>query len=204
MKLFLLWWLASLLSCCLAPRSLSDLDPILVPLLCAAQKQSEKIDTKLGRYLDAGELFSGEEAITQNCAESNIYAMGFDKVKGDDIMTKAGYKKAMHIAMSIRRGGCLWAAPECSSWVWISRGRGGRSKEWADGMVTDDRIDYANRLVSRVTQVLLLAWSRGVHIFLEQPVSSVMNYFSPLKEFILSCLVFATITWLGSYGSISN
>eukprot|EP00959_Pyramimonas_sp_CCMP1952_P170122 3554106-Pyramimonas_sp.AAC.1 len=44
----------------------------------------------------------------------------------DDIDVAPGCCKALLCAMSLRGDGLLWAAPPCSSWVWLSRGSTGR------------------------------------------------------------------------------
>jgi len=182
-------------------RSVEDLHPCLVPLLLSTQKEAAKLEIPLGRCVDALELFSGKRAITRHTIKKGWVALSFDKLDGENILTAKGYQLAMEKVMSLRIGGCLWAAPECSSWVWISRSGSGRSKDKATGNAKLSRIDEANIMVSRLTNLLLLAWSRGAHIFVEQPVSSVMNFFSPMSYFIASCLLFSTITWLGAFGA---
>jgi len=184
-------------------RSLDDLDPMLVPLLLGVQKEIKTC--KAQRNTDSLELFSGLRAITNSASDMGMIAYGYDKEDGpslaNNILSDQGYKKALKLVCSIKPGGFLWAAPECSSWIWVSRSGSGRSSYLPDGDITIPRIDKANRMVSRVVSLMLLAWSRHVHIFLEQPISSVMNFISPLKEFIASCLLFCTVTYLGAFGA---
>ena len=186
-------------------RSLDKLDPILVPLLLSSQAQ---IQTEPVRNIDALELFCGVRSITKAAAHVGLVALGFDKLDGpakeNNILYNEGYEKALQLVLAVKPGGFVWAAPECTSWVWVSRRSTGRSQFLPDGDVWKSEIDEANRMVARLTSLLLLAWSRHVHVFVEQPVSSVMNYISPLEEFIKCCLICGTCLWLGSYGALTE
>ena len=55
----------------------------------------------------------------------------------------------------------------------------------------------------KATKVLLClcAWMRSVNIIIEQPPSSLMNYFSPMKELIEACLPHKIMTYLGCFGA---
>ena len=53
-------------------------------------------------------------------------------------------------------------------------------------------------MVVHVTILLLIAWLRNLHVWIEQPVSSLMNFFSPFQELLTSCIPFSTVTYLGA------
>jgi len=195
-------WLLCLFPALVGMRSLDDLEPQLVPLLVSVQQLIPK--KQIARTTDSLELFSGERAITNAATRAGLLAFGFDKLDGtgqeNNILSKKGFKRALDLVLSIKPGGFLWAAPECSTYVWVSRSKTGRDQFNPDGDVSRKNIDAANRMVSRLTSLLLVAWTRNVHIFLEQPISSVMNFLTPLAEFLTSCLLFCTCTWLGAFG----
>eukprot|EP00969_Alexandrium_andersonii_P143380 6338532-Alexandrium_andersonii.AAC.1 len=60
----------------------------------------------------------------------------------------AGFRKAFLLAMRVRPGGCIWAAPQCSSWVWIGRASTGRSSTSSGGNVSYPKVKNASRMVA--------------------------------------------------------
>ena len=56
-------------------------------------------------------------------------------------------------------------------------------------------------MVVRLVLLMLVAWCRGCHLFLENPSSTIIQYFSPLREIITSVLEHKAMFHLSSYGS---
>ena len=59
-------------------------------------------------------------------------------------------------------------------------------------------------MVVRLVLLMLVAWCRGTHLFLENPTSTVIHFFSPLKEAIASMLTHRVALFLSSYGASST
>ena len=112
--------------------------------------------------------------------------MGMDREHGDeeDLCSGRGFSKAMTLLCRVRPHGSLWGAPVCSTWGWIGRAGTGRNAQKPEGDLFIPRIANANRMVVITTMLFLAAFVRAVHIFLEQPLATVMMEFSPMKEFL--------------------
>ena len=161
--------------------------------------------TAQARDLDSVELFAGEAAITVSAQQLGMHSVAYDKSYSEssinDLCSRKGFRRALQLVMRIKQHGSLWGAPVCSSWVWISRGEGGRSTTCPAGNhTTDPRIAHANRMVTLLVFLYLVAWRRGVHIFMENPLSTIMHMFSPMMEFIDSCLKHKVTCYMGAYG----
>ena len=68
------------------------------------------------------ELFAGCHSVTNGVKGLGFPAVGLDfstVSDFDDITTSAGFLRALLYVMKLYPGGLLWAAPPCSSWVWV-------------------------------------------------------------------------------------
>ncbi len=85
-------------------------------------------------------------------------------------------------------GALMWLRTQCSSWVWLSRSKTGRSRRNAGGDRRRASVLQANCMVSRTCLLMALATAFRVIFGLEQPDSSVMVYFDVLRwiRFILN------------------
>ena len=183
-------------------RSPDMLPAVLIPLAVVMLEYAEQHDAV--RDLDTVDLFAGKAAITSGCTSKGLNSEAYDKSYLDndsmDITTGPGFLAAFHLVLRLRVHGSLWGAPVCSSWVFMSRSVGGRSSLDPAGNLRDVRIRHANSMVVLFTMLALLAWLRGAHIWLEQPVSSIMFHFSPLHAFCTAALPFSQITYMGAFG----
>ena len=125
------------------------------------------------RDLDSLELFSGAMQITRAMQQYGLNSVGYDKKyhKGDieDLTSDQGFSRAMSLVLRLKIGGSLWAAPVCSSWTFIGRSSTKRTASRPEGDGFNMRVRNANRMVMLLTMLFLLAVSRGVHCWLEQP-----------------------------------
>jgi hypothetical protein len=74
-------------------------------------------------------FFAGEQSVTKG-----LRLVGY---KGDpvdvrlnsnhDLLTPCGFLVAITMIFSVCKGGLVWIAPPCSTWVWMSRSSTGRS-----------------------------------------------------------------------------
>ena len=200
----MLKWLSLLLLLlpAMSVRSLDQLHPVLAPLLLNVEQY---IENACVRDLDSVEFMSGQAEITRAHGNLGAKAVGFDKSynawDGCDINTPNGFQRAMQFALRIKRHGSIWAAPVCSSWIWISRSGSGRNSKTPGGDTRLNRVRSGNIMVVRLVLIFLVCWVRGVHLFLENPMSTIIHQFSPLKE-LLECLMpFKETVHMGPYGT---
>jgi len=129
--------------------------------------------------VEAVELFAGCHSVTNGIRSMGFPAIGLDMStvsEWDDLNTSAGFLRALTYVMALEPGGFLWAAPPCSSWVWVDRYQTGRSREQSLGDETRRSVHRANMQVSRV--VLLVARAMLLHnavCIAEQPSSSLFS-----------------------------
>jgi hypothetical protein len=133
------------------------------------------------------EFFAGEQSVTKG-----IRLVGY---KGDpvdvrlnsnhDLLTPCGFLVAITMIFSVCKGGLVWIAPPCSTWVWMSRSSTGRSDKSHGTLGDPDNLNVQrqNILVARMCYLLALCWARGVHFIIEQPASSVMMKHPRLVKF---------------------
>ena len=81
-------------------------------------------------------------------------------------------------------GSLLWLAPPCATWVWMSRGSTGRSRTRARGSRRRSKVIEANRFVRRLLYLLAYAVKKHIFFCIEQPCSSLMALYHPLKRFL--------------------
>lgn len=128
------------------------------------------------RDLDLVELFAGKGALTATFREGGRAAVAYDINAGaaENILTTAGWLRALTLVLRLRHGALLWAGVPCSSFVFINRGTSKRSASNPLGSPTQPTVQLANEIVARVGLLLLLAIARGVGWVVEQPGSSLL------------------------------
>lgn len=182
------------------PAMPQPLMPLLL-LLLQFLENNEQHD----RDLDCLELFCGQKAITLAQQKCGLKALGFDKVHSarEDFCTPAGFDAALKLMMRLRAGGCLWAAPECKTWIWLSRPQTKRSKHNVGGDISKSYVLNANRMVILLSLLFSVAYCRGIQLFMEQPSSTVLHHFEPMSTVIKHCMPHKVLTFLGKFGAES-
>ena len=188
-----------------AMRSLSMLPVVVLPLLLEVLQHVQKFDGP--RDLDSVEYMAGEAQISHAVARRGLNSIAYDKVYHhtlNDINTKEGFHVALELALRVSRHGCIWCAPVCSSWVWIGRAGSGRTAQKAHGNPRVPRVRAGNVMVVRLVIIMIVVWLRGVHIFVENPMSTLVHYFSPFREVVETLLKHKTTVSLSAYGAPSR
>ena len=112
------------------------------------------------------DMFSGMKAITRATQRLHLMAEALDKSYSTnptmDLLKPAGFEHDLATACRLREGGTAWAAPVCSSWVWISRSVSERSATNPLGNSSRTFVQEGNTIVLLTCVVLLVAWLRGV------------------------------------------
>ena len=155
------------------------------------------------RCEDFAELFAGEQSVTNGLRCFGFEGIPMDQKYGCDLLSAVGFAAAVVAILKIRCGGILWAAPPCSSWVWISRGSTGRTKDNVLGNVEYTSVRMSNRLVSRVAHLVWLAVRRKVFVIIEQPMDSLLWEHPRMKKLLLRYGLRDVRLELGAYGALT-
>ena len=100
------------------------------------------------------------------------------------------------MVMRIKEQGSLWSAPVCSTWGYLARSTTKRSRGNPSGQIAFNRTRNANRMVVLMSMLTLLAWTRNVHVWLEQPHNSCMQTLEPFKSVCEHVLTEQCLTYL--------
>ena len=144
--------------------------------------------------LSVVELWSGVGSIAKaaECAGYQQLAMDKDRIPGvtdvdnsdttENIMTKAGFMKALQAVLQIKKGGLLWMAPVCSSFVFTNSYNCQRSVARPAGNTAYGPVKEGNFMASIAAFLYAVAMLRGVHPVIEQPAGSIMFRHKPLAK----------------------
>jgi hypothetical protein len=126
--------------------------------------------------LSSVEIFSGVQSITRGFRTLGYTSEAFDKILDPamDVNTLFGFSMVCKLVLRLRPSGFLWAAPPCSSWVFLSKNSTGRRKCTPLGFQENFRVSWNNTLVHRLCCLLELATSFQIFWILEQPTSSTL------------------------------
>lgn len=158
--------------------------------------------------LSALEIFSGVQSITNGFRTCGYTSESFDKISDPamDMNTLSGFHMVCMLVLRIRPLGFLWAAPPCSSWVFLSKSTTGR-KPWCPlGFQDNPRVSWNNVLVHRLCCLLELATCFEIFWIVEQPTSSTL-WSHPRCVKMLErhgALIQKTHTYMGMYGGDSQ
>ncbi len=126
--------------------------------------------------LDFGEVFAGEGRVSASLRAEGFVGRSLDVAYSPDhdVLTPVGLLLLLKTALELRTGGVLWAAPPCSTWVFLSRGSTLRTRTEPEGNRLSRAVVAQNALVERLCLVLEILCHRGVHWIIEQPAGSCM------------------------------
>ena len=129
------------------------------------------------RDLHCVELFAGSKCVAGNMMKLGLRCATFEKNDSplQDILQAGGFLFAVQLVRRICKGGLLFMAPPCGSWVWVNRGTSCRTMWDPLGDVTKQSVRDANVIASRCMMLLLFAASREVQVIIEQPSSSLLH-----------------------------
>ena len=165
----------------------------------------EQPHNNITRDLASVELFAGRMEITGFMLSQGQAWVSFDKSyysdSTEDITTQHGFERALALVMRTKKYRSLWSAPVCSSWGFIGRSATRRSSTNPAGDLFNSKVAHANRMVILTAMLIMLAHSRQVWCWLEQPMSTVMMHFSPMKETIAYIMEFSQAVWLSAFGA---
>jgi hypothetical protein len=154
------------------------------------------------------EIFAGVQSITRGFRVLGYASEAFDKISDPtmDVNTLFGFSMVCKLLLRLRPLGFLWAAPPCSSWVFLSKSTTGR-RAWSPlGFEDNFRVSWNNTLVHRLCCLLELATNFQVFWVVEQPTSSTL-WAHPRCIKLLErhgSLIQRAHTYMGMYGGASQ
>ena len=102
-----------------------------------------------------------------------------------DLGSTLGLLLALQQTLRLQRSGLLWMGPPCSSFGFMASSCHKRTMVQPMGDTTRQFVRTGNLLSSRATLLALVALSRSVFYFLENPGQTMLEYF-PYVRFLMS------------------
>ena len=178
----------------------SHLSALLTSLLHAFGETQEGMETVWQ------EDFAGRHALSTAFFDRGhrIICRDVKYARRNDILSTAGFLVILQCLRSMASGALYWSAPPCSSWVFFSRGSTGRSRALPRGCRRHKKVREQNRLVRRLIYLLQYLNQKGVLWVVEQPASSVLWYYGPMRRFLRKSKAIEIRVPLGQYGASSE
>lgn len=151
---------------------------------------------------DFVELCSGEGHLTRALWAHGFHGKAFDVnySKNHDFLRTVGFIAVLLAVRNTKKGGMLFVAPPCSTWVFMSRSSTGRS--WLDPDGCGSKcVSLANVFCMRLLYILWYACQRGIYIVIEQPMTSVLFAWAPMRKFLMSIRARRVTFPMGAYGA---
>ncbi|CAL1165178.1 unnamed protein product [Cladocopium goreaui] len=99
-----------------------------------------------------------------------------------DLTTQFGFILAVNYVRHLIRGGVAWFAMPCNSWVFMSRGSTKRCLLRVKGATHLKSTALGNRLARRLCYLLELCHKLGIFWVIEQPTTSLLFFYRPLRR----------------------
>ena len=120
-----------------------------------------------------------------------------------DCTQQSGRDLVLSMLEGTRRGGLVWLAPPCSSWIFLSRSKSQRTKQRPQGNHLDPWVKHHNCIADFVATVLMRCQELGLDYVIEQPSSSLLYDYPPIKHAVTVSAGRRVHLTLGSYGAES-
>ncbi|CAL1172971.1 unnamed protein product [Cladocopium goreaui] len=176
------------------------MDPrLLLPILALLAQVEIPPESQANDFV---EVCSGEGQLSRALWSCQFQGKAFDVLysKNHNFLRTVGFLAVLAAVRNTRRGGLLFFAPPCSTWVFLSSPSTGRTWISPEGFRTRCVL-LANIFVMRMLYILWYAWQRGVYVAIEQPISSVLFDWAPVKR-LLTFIGARKVTFpMGSYGA---
>lgn len=149
------------------------------------------------------DMFAGQCAISRAFQARGYRTCSLDIAidERDDICEPLGFIRHLYAAMNIAPGGLAFIGVVCSSWVALNRGTSGRSRDNPCGREQFPSVQKANLMLSRVVLLLTVIMHHRGHWVIQNPISSLIDYYPRLEEFLRYRAHFKVTTWLGMFGA---
>lgn len=138
------------------------------------------------RDIEVLEIWAGVGSIARAAGRRGMRAETIDKDHGSEtsnLLTSKGFLHAINLVLRLKIGGLLWMAPVCSSFVWLSSSHAKRGPENDfRGDQTQEFVQEGNLGAEIAMFLFVLAWSRGCHAAVENPVGSKFWHYPAFRQ----------------------
>lgn len=121
-----------------------------------------------------------------------------------DWLSTWGFLIALQGLRHMAKHGLAWFAPPCSSWIWLSRGSTFRSGLNPRGALRFRKVREANRIARRLIYLLEYLVRKSCYFAVEQPMTSLLWTYRPVRRFLRRWNVFEVSIPLGQFGAPSE
>lgn len=151
------------------------------------------------------EDFAGKHALSRAMFDHGFVCICRDLCDSQDldILRGLGFLSLLAGLRHLCKGGLSWWAPPCSSWVWLSRGSTHSSALNPRGSSKYQKVGEANRICRRMIYLLEYIIKKEAYFAIEQPCSSVMWRYRPMRKFLKKSGAIEISIPLGHYGATS-
>ena len=132
-----------------------------------------------GAPLGALDVYAGAGNMSRSMNAHGTRCEMYDKVYSDvgqNVLCVEGLAQLIALACRVTTKGVVWIGPECSTWVWLSRGHTKRSKSNIEGDTSRSDVTDANHIATITAGLVQLCHARRVWYVIEQPLSSLLYH----------------------------
>ena len=126
-----------------------------------------------------------------------------DPIK-NDCLHPAGLRHWILLMLRCAPGALIILGPPCSFWIWLTRSVSGRSQSNPAGDTTSAWVRQGNAIGKFVANTLQLAHHLKLFYFVEQPASSLLGEFEPMKASLKATGAFNVRWQMGAFGASST
>ena len=178
--------------------------PEWVDAICMLMRDAEASDD-LPLYML--EVFAGVGNIAKAFVARGMPALAFDRTyeseTTEDVLHEKGLHKCLAMLIRVREKGLVWMAPQCSTWVWVSRFTYKRSAKQPLGDETHPDVQEANLVADVVAKIIIVCRALRIHYVVEQPSSSLLWHHPAINSALVSCGGGKASVQLGRMGAAS-
>ncbi|CAL1174247.1 unnamed protein product [Cladocopium goreaui] len=118
-----------------------------------------------------------------------------------DLLTTFGFILAVNYVRHVVRAGVAWFAIPCSSWVFMSQGSTKRHVLRPKGSTKMRSTSEGSRLARRLMYLMELCYRKGIFYVVEQPISSLLFQYGPMRKMLRRHGACRVTTWLGAFNA---
>ena len=170
-----------------------DWTPIVVEFLLAGR----------GKELYGLEIFAGEKAVANGLRRVGLVCETLELLDGQDVTKPSGQQFAISCLCRCHPLSLVWLGTPCSSWIFIGRSNAGRYTWLPAGDETRAYTRAHNNLADISIDLAWLAFCLGLHVVIEQPLSSILFDYAPMQAFISKTSMQRVTVQLGGFGAAS-
>ena len=193
----------------LGTTSMSHDEAVRDGLMAVAWQAAQNI-MKIGGFVRANhfsEIFAGHSEITLACWRASMRGLAFDRLLNveQDMCSLYGFTYAIMLVASIVKGGLLWLAPQCSTWLSFVSAYTMQRKLHNQYEGDTCRLDVleANCTARCIAFLIRFATARGVRFIVENPQTSFLWKYPPLVQALRECSAVTHNTYHGAFGGRS-